>query len=234
MAEQNGQTSNTTENNVSWSPESFRALRDALKRPGLVTLHLWPEMPDLSVTLDMSGLGVLRLTGKIVNQILVDKKEAIKKIGDEVEEDKETTDPEKILKLMDAIREHDDYILGAVIVEPKYYMLDEIKRFPGGQPPDGLCILDFEQDMIRAIVRATELGNEELRKFRADPIGHATALAEQRARETAELLGIATGDTVVDQAGLRSSGVDDGEDVREGTAKRGRKRDKEREVIVTQ
>lgn len=228
MTEQNGQVQPTEQNDITWSPSAFRALRTALKRPGLVTLHLWSEMPELSVTLDMSGLATLALTGRLVNKVYISKKQAVQDAGKRM--DKEPENPESWLDMTNRILEHDDYILAAVIIEPKYYMMDELKQFPGGQPDDGLCILDFDPDMRRAIIKATEVGDEELNNFRTDPVGYAIALSEQRAREIAEQLNSAAGDAVVDSTEVRPSDMVEGEGTREGNSEGSRKRSKKEQA----
>jgi hypothetical protein len=185
-----------------WTPEEFRRLREILRRPGVVTLHLWPEAPELAVTLDLSGIGPLILAGKISNRLLAALDGEINAAAEQaLAKPAEEQDPYELIELTNKIMQRQDYILAAVIVKPKYYMLDQLP--PGGQPEDGLCIHDFTPDMRLAILEVLNKGVDELAKFRADPVGYATALAERTARDAAERAHLAAGNAVVGQDGVR-------------------------------
>jgi hypothetical protein len=215
MADTNGH--NTEQN---WTPDEFRALRDAMKQPGLVTLKLWPEMPNLEVTLDMSGLAVLTMTGKLVNRMLIEKDNAVKEAGKKV--DDAPTDESGWYDVNKSVMDRHDYILGAMVVKPRYYMMDQLKDIPGGRPSDGLCIFDFDPDMRWAILDAMNGGAEAIAKFRDEPFEYSRALAESTTKRIAERLGVATDDTVVDQTAIQSGDLDTGSELRrkgKGTGK---------------
>ncbi len=208
---------NTEQN---WTPEEFRALRDAMKQPGLITLKLWPEAPHLEVTLDMSGLAVLTMTGKLVNRMLIEKDDAIRQAGKKVDEN--PTDEQSWYDVNKSVMDRHDYILAAMIVKPRYYMMDQLKDVPGGRPSDGLCIFDFDADMRWAILDAMNGGADAIAKFRDEPFEYSRALAESTTQRIAERLSAATNDTVVDQTAIQSGDLDTGsEQRREG--KRARK-----------
>lgn len=196
-----------------WTPEQFRRLRDALRRPGTVTLKLWPELPDLEVTLDLSGYGPLLLSGKLSNAILAAKDRAVQDAAEQMEQHPE--DLYTWVEMSNKVLEYHDYILGAVIVKPKYYMLDQLP--PGCQPEDGLCVYDFTPEMRWSIINVLNSGMEELAKFRDDPLGYAAALSERTARSAAERVDSAPRDAVVDQGDVRSG------DLARGDASRTRK-----------
>jgi hypothetical protein len=179
-----------------------------MKQPGLITLNLWPEMPNFEVTLDMSGLAVLAMTGKLVNRMLIDKDETIREAGKKIDENPQ--DEQGWFEVNKAVMDRHDYILSAVVVKPRYYMMDQLKDIPGGRPSDGLCILDFDPDMRWAILDAMNGGADAIAKFREQPFEYSRALAESTTKRIAEQLSAATNDSVVAETTIRSGDLDSG------------------------
>lgn len=207
---------NGQQNGEVWSPESFRALRNALRRSGLITLNLWPEMPELSVTLDMSGMEMLIIANRLDDKMLEEKEKAMDDAAKALEADRES--PRTWHEITRVMLEYQDYILGALIVKPKYYMMDELP--PGLAPDDGVCIHDFTPDMRHAIIKVARGGEEELANFRTDPMGYASILSEQIVRA------IASGnDTTGDNPEMAESALQSG-DLAEGSEARKRARSK--------
>lgn len=208
MAEKNGQNKS-----AEWSPVSFRALRDALKRPGIVTLNLWADMPELSVDIDMSGIAPLTLSGKMSNQMIADHEEAVSKASEKLEA--EPNNSQSWREITSAVLKQHDYILGAVIIRPKYYMLDEYPD-QNSAPDDGITVWDFTPEMRWAIVDVLNKGGEAFANFRKDPIGYATALSERGATRDAGESDTTTGDAVVDQNAVQSGDLATGDESRSG------------------
>lgn len=208
MAEKNGQNKS-----AEWSPVSFRALRDALKRPGIVTLNLWADMPDLSVDIDMSGIAPLTLSGKLSNQMIADHEEAVAKAAEKLEAEPDNSQSWRNITHT-IVRQH-DYILGAVIIRPKYYMLDEYPD-QNSTPDDGVTVWDFTPEMRWAIVDVLNKGGEAFANFRKDPIGYATALSESASTRNTGESDVTPGNPVVDQNAVQSGDLATGDAARSG------------------
>jgi hypothetical protein len=146
-----------------WTPADLRALRAATNRTGIVTVPVFGD-DQPPVTLDLSGIGLLTLTGRIPNPLLVERTEVLSIAGDRFQA--EPTSPQAVHDLAQAVLDYHDLILTAVVIAPKYYALDEIP--PGAQPDDGLTIFDFDAEMRTAIMRVVNLGGDELATFRGD------------------------------------------------------------------
>lgn len=216
-------TENGQHSDVKWSPAAFRALRDAMKRPpGIVTLKLWPEMPEQEVTLDLSGITALVLAGKFTNQMIDAKEQATREAIDHANKNQESALAWR--ELTQTVLEQHDYILGGVIISPKYYMLDQLP--PGNQPDDGLTVYDFKPEMRWAIINVlqNEGGGEALANFRADPVGYAATFSSERLREDAGGDATTAGDTTLDQNSVQSGDLVEGAGERTRDVRRSDKR----------
>jgi hypothetical protein len=164
-----------------WTAADVRALRDATNRPGLVTVPVFGDAQP-PVTLDLSGISLLTLTGRIPNPLLVERSAAIGTAGDALQAAPQ--DPQAVHATVRAILEYHDLILAAVVIAPRYYALDQLP--PGAQPEDGLTVFDFDAEMRSAIMHVLNQGGDELASFRTDPCGFAARLASEGVRDAAE------------------------------------------------
>lgn len=211
-----------------WDKAGFRALRDSLKQPGVITIKPWVDAPEFEVTLDLSGIGALVLTGKLSNKMIAEKRKAIsdvgenlKEVGTKVDNNEELAGDESVTDALNnatiAVLDYHDYILSAVVSDPKYYMMDEVKKMNTLHPDDGLSVFDFDAELRWAIVKVLNEGAEEYRKFRADPIGYSIALSEQSLRDATGGDVSTTDNAVVDQTMVQSGDLASGDSGRSRT-----------------
>ena len=206
----------TSQKESKWSPAGFRALRDALKAPGIITIAPWPDAPDYTVTLDMSGMAALTLAGKMSNRMIASRKKRIDEVGDKLDELSKRPEEERSFEELEdivhdattSVLEYHDYVLGSVIIDPEYKMLDQLKD--GIRPDDALSVFDFEPEIRWAIIKVLNGGAEEFQKFRADPIGYSLTLSEQSTEQIASRIDAATDDAVVDTTTVQSGDLASG------------------------
>lgn len=211
-----------------WDKAGFRALRDALKQPGIITIKPWADAPDFEITLDLSGIGALILTGKLSNRMIVEKRKAIgssgdklKEVGQKIDDNQELNDADNITEVLNdattAVLDYHDYILGSIVSNPKYYMMDEIKKMNTLHPDDGLSVFDFDAELRWAIIKVLNEGGEEFQKFRTDPIGYSITLSEQNLLDASGGNVPPPDNAVVDQSTLQSGDLRGGDGQRSGT-----------------
>jgi hypothetical protein len=211
-----------------WNPAGFRALRDALKAPGIITIAPWSDAPEFTVTLDLSGIAALTLAGKMSNRMIVEKKKKINDVGERLNGLPEQEESEKTFEeLEDAVHdatssvlEYHDYVLGSMIIEPKYYMLDQLTD--GIRPDDGLSVFDFDPEMRWAIIKVANGGAEEFQKFRADPIGYSLALSVESTEQVTSRINAATDNALVDTTAVQPGDLASGD---RGRGRRSKKSD---------
>lgn len=162
----------TTNGHSEWSAADFRALREALSRPGIETLPLFGE-DQPPITLDLSGLQELVTMGVISNAILAELERDTGAALADLETDLQS--PSRWRELTTRTDKQHDLIMSAIVKTPSYVMLDQ---FTSGRPPESaLCLWDFPIDMRWAIMNVMRQGAAELARFREDPRGYAAVLA---------------------------------------------------------
>ncbi len=150
--------------------EGLAAWRKARGRVGI------QELPDaipgapFTLMVDFSGLSALVGTGQVSNPLLETALAGLAKAqADYATYEAAETPAQHLLtvqlELEKSLAAYHDLWLGAFIVAPPYYHLDQLPR--GACPEDGICLYDIPPDRRQPLVDLARGGYESLDTFRA-------------------------------------------------------------------